>query len=352
VNPQNLLFLALGLAVLAGGAEILVRGAARMAAALGISSLVIGLTIVSLGTSAPELAVSLGASLTDRTNIAIGNVIGSNIFNVLFVLGLCAMIAPLVVARQLVRLDVPVMIGVSLLLMVMALDGAITRLDGLWLVIGLAAYVVFAIVEGKREGADADQAPELPERRVPDILLVLAGLGLLLLGARWLVDSATVLALELGVSDLVIGLTVVAVGTSLPEVATSVVATLRGQRDIAVGNIVGSNIFNILGILGVTTLVAGSLPVPASVIRFDLPVMVAVALACMPIFATGHSIARWEGGLFFGYFLAYTSYLVLESMQHQAAQTFGSAMLAFVLPLTTITLVVVVARAARAQATN
>ena len=352
MDPLNLLSLALGLVVLAGGAEVLVRGAARMAAAMGISSLVIGLTVVSLGTSAPELAVSLGASLTDRTDIAIGNVIGSNIFNVLFVLGLCAMVAPLVVARQLVRLDVPVMIGVSVLLMVMALDGEITRLDGLWLVIGLVAYVVFAILEGRREGADEDQAPELPKRRVPDVLLVLAGLGLLLLGARWLVDSATVLARELGVSDLVIGLTVVAVGTSLPEVATSVVATLRGQRDIAVGNVVGSNIFNILGILGVTSVVAGSLPVPASVIRFDIPVMVAVALACMPIFAIGHSIARWEGGLFFGYFLAYTSYLVLESMQHAAAQTFGSAMLAFVLPLTTITLVVIVARAARGQSTG
>jgi cation:H+ antiporter len=344
--------LVLGLAVLIAGAELLVRGAARLAARLGISSLVIGLTVVAFGTSAPELAVTVQAGLAGKADLALGNVIGSNIFNVLFILGLSALITPLVVSRQLVRLDVPLMVGVSLLLLVLAVDGRVGAFDGLLLCAGMLAYTWFTILEGQRAGDGA--AIEIdpgPLARLPaQVILVAAGLGLLVLGGRWLVAGAVGLAQAAGVSEAVIGLTIVAPGTSLPEVATSVVAALRGERDMAVGNVVGSNIFNILLILGVAALIApGGLAVAPALLRFDLPVMVAVALGCLPIFFTGHLIARWEGALFFGYYLAYALYLVLDATGHDALPAFSAAMLQFVLPLTVVTLVVVVLRALRAR---
>ena len=184
-----------------------------------------------------------------------------------------------------------------------------------------------------------------------NLAFIVAGLALLVLGSRWLVNGAVAFAQALGVSELVIGLTVVAAGTSLPEVATSILAAFRGERDIAVGNVVGSNIFNILAVLGLAGLVAPSgLPAPAALLRFDLPVMVAVAIACLPIFASGATIARWEGALFLFYFAAYTAYVVLAAQQHDALPAFSAAMEAFVLPLTAVTLAVVGWRAWRARA--
>jgi cation:H+ antiporter len=347
-----------GLLFLIVGGELLVRGASSLAAIAGISPLVIGLTVVAFGTSSPELAVSLQAGLSGNSDIAVGNVVGSNIFNVLFILGACALLAPLVVSTQLIRREVPILIGISLLFGALALDGRIGLLDGALLFAGIVGYTGYSIIASRREtaAAKAEYAAEygeaqlVPKKTPAQIALqlgyVVGGLVVLVIGARWLVDAAVSIAGALGVSDVVIGLTIVAAGTSLPEVVTSIIATLRKERDIAIGNVVGSNIFNILGILGISALVTpGGLEVAPSIVNFDLPVMIAVALACLPIFFTGFSIARWEGGLFLGYYVAYTAYLVLAATQHDALPAFSNAMLLAVLPLTAVTLVVLGAKA-------
>lgn len=336
-----------GLALLVIGAEWLVRGASRLAAASGISPLVIGLTVVAYGTSAPEVAVSVKSAWAGQADLAIGNVVGSNVFNVLFILGLSAVIAPLIVSSQLVRIDVPIMVGLSVLAFVLAADGTIGRADGVVLVAGAIAYSVYQVRQSRKESAAVqdEYAQEFAPARssaAANAAYVAAGLVLLVLGSRWLVSGAVAFATALGVSELIIGLTIVSAGTSLPEVATSILAAVRGERDIAVGNVVGSNIFNILGVLGIGALVSPSgLPVSPALVRFDLLVMVAVAVACLPIFASGAEIARWEGGLFLGYYVAYTAYLVLDAQGHDALPAYSAVMEAFVLPLTVITLAVI-----------
>ena len=350
-----LLFLG-GLIGLVLGAELLVRGASKLALSFGISPLVVGLTIVAFGTSAPEMAVSTGAVLNGQTDIAIGNVVGSNIFNVLFILGISALITPLVVNIQLIRQEVPIMIGASLLLLAFGLDGKLGFIDGAILFALMLAYTVFLIVQSRAENkASQDEyATEITpavaggwDSKLPvQLLLIVVGLGLLVLGSDWLVTASTIFAKALGVSDLVIGLTIVAAGTSMPEVATSVMAALKGERDIAVGNVVGSCTFNILGCLGLAGIVSGDLGllVPAAVLNFDIWVMIAVALACLPIFMTGREIARWEGCVFVLYYAAYVTYLILATRQHDSLGVFSTAMMSFGIPLTVITLVVVLVR--------
>ncbi len=358
MDAVTLILFLLGIVVLVAGAEALVRGASRLAVSAGISPLVVGLTVVAFGTSSPELAVGVSAAARGDADLALGNVVGSNTFNVLFILGVSSLIASLVVAQRLVRIDVPVMIGVSALTLVLALDGAIGRLDGLLLAAGCVVYTAWTVVEGRRETSaaviaeyEAELGPPEPSRRTPwyvDVGLVGLGLALLVVGSRWLVDGAVEIAGALGLSELVIGLTIVAAGTSLPEVATSVVATVRGERDIAVGNVVGSNVFNLLGVLGLSAIVAGDgLPVADSVVRFDLPVMLAVAVACLPIFFTGARISRWEGAVFLGYYAAYVSFLVLDASGHGAVEPMSAVMLAFVVPITVVTLVLVTVRERR-----
>jgi cation:H+ antiporter len=353
-----LLFFA-GLVALVAGAELLVRGASKLALSFGISPLVVGLTVVSFGTSAPEMAVSVGAVLNGSTDLAIGNVVGSNVFNVLFILGLSALITPLLVNIQLIRQEVPIMIGVSLLLLVLALDGRLGRFDSGLLFALLVAYTVFLVrqsrsqtqaMQAARDEYAAEVEPAAPgawDARLPvQIALIAVGLALLVLGSEWLVSAAITFAKALGVSDLVIGLTIVAAGTSMPEVAASVMAAVKGERDIAVGNVVGSNLFNILGCLGLSGLVAGSggLAVPPSVLNFDIWVMIAVALACLPVFLSGREIARWEGALFLLYYAAYVAYLILAAQQHDALGVFSSTMLGFVIPITVVTLVAMTLR--------
>ncbi len=344
------LMLLAGLVLLVGGAELLVRGASRLAAAMGLSPLVIGLTVVAIGTSAPELATSIGAALSGSPGIALGNVVGSNVANVLLILGATALVATLAVSRQLVRLDVPIMFGATLLVFALALDGAIGRAEGVLLLALALAYIGLLLWIARRNPAavpvpEADAVAPVWWR---DALYVVAGLALLVLGARWLVGSAVAIAQVLGVSEMVIGLTVVAVGTSLPELATSILATLRGQRDMAVGNIVGSCIFNLLLVLGASAALApGGIQVAPGVLRFDFPVMTAVALACLPIFFTGFQVRRWEGGLFVAYYVAYTAYLLLRSAEHDALPAYSQVMMAFVVPLTAITLALLAARAWR-----
>ena len=348
--------LVLGLGVLTLGAEALVRGASRLAAMAGISSLVIGLTIVAFGTSAPEMVVSVKAGLAGNADISLGNVVGSNIFNVLLILGACAVLAPLMVARQLVRLEVPIMIGASALLWVLALGGRLGFVHGLVLFALIVTYTVWTIRRSRREVAaerreSAEAPPVVTAAAVGrSVLYVAAGLALLVLGAGWFVDGSVALARVLGVSDLVIGLTIVAAGTSMPELATSVVATLRGERDIAIGNIVGSNIFNVLAILGVAGVISpGGLTVSSALLAFDIPVMTAVAVACLPIFWTGYSIARLEGMLFLAAYGAYTAYLVLQAQHHDALPAFAEAMLAYAIPLAVLGIGVSVWRSLRSR---
>jgi cation:H+ antiporter len=344
-----------GLGMLLLGAEALVRGASRLAVAAGISPLVIGLTVVAYGTSSPELVVSLQSSLSGQPDIAIGNVVGSNIFNILFILGVSAVIVPLVVAQRMVRVEVPIMIAVSAILWLAAADGRVERWEAGVLVAGLLVYTIVAIRSSRRESReitreyDALVAREAgpPSAGLPvSIGLVGAGLTMLVVGSNWFVDGAVALARQLGLSELIIGLTIVAAGTSLPEVATSILAASKGERDIAVGNVVGSNLFNILGVAGISGLVSPQgLPVSTPALSFDIPVMAAAAVACLPVFFTGHSISRWEGALFLVYYAAYTAFLILDASDHDSLPHLSLIMGAFVLPITALTLAVVSLRA-------
>ena len=354
-------FIVIGLATLVLGAELLVRGASRLADAARISPLIIGLTVVAFGTSAPELAVSVTSALASKADIAVGNVVGSNIFNILLILGLSATIAPLAVDPKLIRFDVPLMIAASFLTWWFCSDGLVNRVEGTILFAGILAYTGRCIIIGRRESQATRPAPtsdtqgtsgngsEATTSGIWTILwqltLVLSGLVLLVLGATWLIDGATEIARRFKVSELVIGLTIVAAGTSLPELATSLVAALKGDRDIAVGNVIGSNLFNLLGVLGLTAIVApNEIPVATQALEFDIQVMVAVAVACLPIFFTGHLIARWEGGLLLGYFVAYTILLVLMAEDNDLLPVLQQLIFRFAIPLTVVTLTISLAR--------
>ncbi len=302
-------FIALGLVLTFGGAEAFVRAAASIAARLGVSPLVIGLTIVAWGTSAPELVVSLFASIDGQGGIAVGNVVGSNIFNIAAIVGLAAVVCPIRIHAQLIRMDIPLMIGVSLLLIALLLDGGVSRLDAAICFIGMVMYTAFSF-RSAGEPAPAVVAEEFAQGIPPahrhlaiDIALFIAGLVMLGFGSRCLVTGAVSIARAMQVSETVIGLTIVAAGTSLPELATSLVAAIRKQADIAIGNIVGSNIFNILGILGIAGLVH---PMEAPDISpLDLGAMMLFALLLFPLARSGFAIKRWEGALLLAGYLAY-----------------------------------------------
>ncbi len=336
-----------GLALLVAGGEGLVRGASGIARRLGVAPLVIGLTVVAFGTSAPELVVGVAATADGKPDIAVGNVVGSNIFNVLAILGVCAVLRPLAVAQQLVFRDVPVMIAVSFVVLLFGFDGRIVLVEGGLLAAGLAWFCWDSVRVSRRESAairDEYEAgvpagPSVGRGMVLDAGVVVASLAVLVVGARLLVSGAVETARALSVDEAVIALTIVAAGTSLPEVATSLMATLRGERDIAVGNVIGSNIFNLLGILGVCAMASpGGLIVSPAIESFDLPVMTAVAAACLPLMARKHQIPRWQGVLFVAYYVAYTLYLVFASQQHAALSRFSAVMLEFVIPFTVVTI--------------
>jgi cation:H+ antiporter len=353
-----MLFFALAIMVM--GAELLVRGASGIAAMLGVSQLVIGLTIVSLGTSAPEFVVSIKGVLTNHSDLVVGNCIGSNIFNVLFIIGACAVVIPLVVTKQLIKLDVPIMIASNLFFLLLSLDGRIDRSDALLLLTSFALYYGFIIRKSLQENSsitnnNLDASCNVKSictlsAIIKQIGLITIGLILCISGAGWTVESAVMLARIFGVSELIIGLTIISIGTSLPEVVTSIVATIRGRRDIAIGNVVGSCIFNILGVAGVAGLIEPSgIAVASSVLRFDLPVMIAASLACLPVFFTDYKISRWEGFLFLFYYMAYIAYLLLDAEQHDVLPIFSLAMLWFTIPLTALTLAVIVYRSIRSN---
>lgn len=364
MDSTVILLFIVGCALLIAGAEMLVNHASFLALAFGISPLVIGLTIVAYGTSAPELVVSVQSSYSGQGDLAVGNLVGSNIANVLLILGVSSVVTPLVVSRKIIRLEVPLLIGISIVTMAMAWNGSIGRLEGAILFLGALLYTGFIIYQSRREESedariaaldlDAPPAIALERPRTGQIAIrlgwIVVSFAMLVLGSRALVYSASTIARSLGFSELIIGLTIVAVGTSLPELATSVMASIKGEKDIAIGNVIGSNIFNILFVMGVCSMIAPEgLPIALPALRFDIPVMVAVAIACLPIFFTGGIVDRWEGLLFLGYYLAYTSYLVFNATQHDSIELFSTLVLALVALLTLVALMDWIMRMLRAS---
>ena len=347
-----------GLVVLILGADFLLRGATRLAAAFGVSPLAIGLTIVAIGTASPEIAVSLQASLNGQADLTLGNVLGSNIFNILFILGISAVATPIVIAEQLIRMDAPIMLAASILVLGISLDGRIGLIDSLVLLAGLIGYTVFALRQSRAESQKvqneyaeeyAEKQPRTARNMLIDVFFILVGLVMLAVGSRWLVDAAVVIARALKVSELIIGLTIVSVGTSLPEVTTSLIAALKKESDIAVGNAVGSNIFNLLGVLGVGALLApDGITVSVRVLQFDMLVMIFVALVSLPIFYIDNRISRLEGGLLLIYYLSYVAYILMQATRSSALPALGG-LLVFFVPLTFVALVVFAVRSARAR---
>ncbi len=333
LSPWNLLQLLGGLVLLIAGAELLVRGAVRMATHLKVRPLLIGLTVVALGSSAPQMTVSLQAAFNGTPDIAVGSVIGSNIFNILVTLGLSALIIPLRVSRQLVRLDIPLMILASGLVFALTLDKTLDHLDGVILLIGLVIYLGLLLRQSRHSGHH-HVSSNLPPASWPyNILWVLCALVMLGVAGRLLLDASLEIAMELGLSERIIGLTIIAICTSLPQLATSVIAAFRGQREIAVGNVIGSNLFNLLAVLGITALVA---PLPLSVspnaLAFDLPVMLGVAVLCLPVFYAGYRVTRLEGVLFLGLYLAYGLHVVSFTTGMPLAAKLEHLMLFYILP--------------------
>lgn len=294
----DLAYIGVALVLLFAGAEGLVRGSSSLALRAGLSRLMVGLTIVAFGTSSPELVVSIKAAMSQQGDISVGNVIGSNSFNIGVILGLTAMICPIPVHLQVIKIDAPIALGVALLLPLLLLDQTLGRTEGLVLFAGIVAYTWMSVVLGRKAGA-ADEsdmpAPPVSRHWLLDIAFIAAGLAVLVLGSQLLVDHSITLAKSLGVSEAVIGLTIVAAGTSMPELATSLVAAIRKQPDIAIGNIVGSNIFNILAILGLASMVS---PLHAPGISvMDYATMIIFSVLLIPLLYTGRLLHRLEGAL-------------------------------------------------------
>jgi cation:H+ antiporter len=313
MNFEVFIFLVLGLTALFIGAEGLIRGASALALRVGITPLVVGLTVVAFGTSTPELVVSLKAALIGNSSISLGNVVGSNIANIAFILGIAALIRPLDVHANVIRREIPIMIGLSILLIVLLLDGELSLIDGIIFVVGIITYTIVNISMARNE-KNAEVENEFKEGLktklgVPvSIVFVVGGLGLMILGANLFVTSAISIAKAIGVSDAIIGLTIVAIGTSLPELITSIVASSKNESDIAIGNVVGSNIFNILGILGITAIV---IPLSSSGISYiDFGVMLITALILLPLSKTGFRISRLEGLFLLAGYIIYIYYLL------------------------------------------
>ncbi len=313
----SLVLLVLGFVVLAGGAELLVKGSSQLALKLGITPLVVGLTVVAFGTSAPELAVSVESTMMGFSGIALGNVVGSNIANIGLILGVTALIQPIEIKMDLIRQQIPLVMAASVLLGILLLDGELTLVDGLILMTGLAGYLLLNIRMAKRADDDvqifAEAVKPSPGYQTPLLLVyIVVGLALLVAGSQVFVDNAVEIARVLGISEAIIGLTLVAVGTSIPELATSVSAAMRRESDIAIGNVVGSNSFNILCVLGVSAL-AGT--VSASQFSLtDFVVMLIFTFVLLPIARSGLRLSRLEGGLLLAGYAAYIGYISIISI--------------------------------------
>lgn len=318
-----LLWCLMGLVVLVAGAEILVRSGTRVAARLGISPVVIGLTVVAIGTSTPELAVGIDAAMQGAGDLAVGNIAGTNVVNILLIFGLSALLAPMALRMETLKFDLPMMALASLLLLVLAWDRSLTRLDGA-ILLAIAVPYSWGLIRLARREAPSVQSTFAESFPAPfgsrllgalgaDIVQLIVGIAVLIISADWLVDGAVSLARLWHVSDAFIGLTIIAIGTSAPELVTTVISTLRNQRDIAIGNLLGSSVYNITIILGITcSISANPIVVGDDLIKVDIPVMAGVAMLCIPVFFSGRIVSRREGGLFILIYLAYLSYLVIN----------------------------------------
>ena len=316
LDPLTLVSFILGLGALYLGADLMIRGASRLARRLGVNALVIGLTVVAMGTSAPELLVGVVATVRQSGDIAVGNVIGSNVANIALILGIAALIRPIRVQMRLLVREVPIMIFASLAFYIFALDGELSRFDGLSLLVGFVAYTLYLLEGARRESPaiEVEYQKFVPTggTLVNHLFLTVVGLGILLGGAHFVVSGASQTARFLGVSELAIGLTVVAIGTSLPELATAIAASVQDEGDILVGNVVGSNIFNLLSVLGVTSVVR-PLAISPTVISVEAPVMLAVSILVLPFVWTTLRLTRWEGGIFLAAYIAFIVLLALPS---------------------------------------
>ncbi|TCC46073.1 calcium/sodium antiporter [Kribbella capetownensis] len=307
-----------GLVGLLGGAELLVRGGTGLALRFGIAPIVVGVTVVSLGTSMPELAIGIDAARQGSAGLAAGNIVGTNLVNLLLILGLSALIAPIVLDTRTVRFDLPCMAAVSVVLLVVALDGTLGTLDGVVLLLLGIGYTVGVLRTSRQESSSVQaeyQADTGGTRTRPWVAVVslVVGIAVIVIGATLLVDGAVDAAQAFGVSDAVIGLTIIAIGTSAPELVTTIVSTIRGNRDIALGNLLGSSVYNIAIILGVTILAApGVVEVPDEVLQSDLLLMVGAAVACVPVLVSGRRITRTEGGIFVAAYVAYLAWLLIS----------------------------------------
>ena len=294
---QNILFLILGIAFLYFGGEGLVKGSSRLARSRGINPIVIGLTIVAFGTSAPEFVVSIIAALRGSSDLVIGNIVGSNISNIGLILAISALISPLVIQMRLLRIEVPIMIILSLILYLLAFNLTIGMVEGIIIFLCLSTFVIYSSINALKEStivaSEYQEFLGTDNSYLKNSLFIVLGLAALIIGARLVVNSSMFIAKEIGISELVIGITIVAVGTSLPELSTSIVAAYRKEHDIVVGNIIGSNIFNI-GILGFVSIIH-PINVNPSVMKYELPVMILFALSAIPIMKTGFKVSRLEG---------------------------------------------------------
>ena len=348
--------MASGLLLLLIGAGLSVRAAARLAAWLNVRALIIGLTVMALGNSAAQLSVGVQAAMSANADIAVGSVVGSHIFNVLVTLGLCALIIPLRVPLQVVRVDIPLLIGACALLTALAQDHEIGSLDGLALLAGLALCLVLIVRQASqtvRHGpgkAGCTAHSDSPPRIMVELLSLAGGLLLLIGGGHLLVNATVVLAMHLGLSERIMGLTLMAVATSMPALITSLVAALRGERDMAVGTVIGTSLFNLLGVLGLTALIA---PQPLSVspnsLTYDLPIMLGVAVLCLPLFYSGYRITRLEGLLLLTLYAAYGLDIIGFSTGMLLAERLEGMMLRFVVPLLGVIVAFGVVRAWRRQ---
>lgn len=308
-----IVYLIVGLVLLYFGAEFLVKGSANLATKMGVSALVVGLTVVAFGTSAPELVVSIKSGLAGKGDLAVGNVVGSNIFNIALILGLTALVRPVKVHLNVLKIDTPIMVGCSILLLIFLLDSGISRFEGIVLTLGVIIYTTTTIFFAWKSGETKidypfEQITPIPEKKhnpIIDVILTIIGMGLLVFGSRFFVDGAIDIARFLGVSEAIIGLTIVAGGTSLPELATSILAAVKKESDIAIGNIVGSNIFNILAILGISSLIT---PMHAPGIdQISICFMLGISVLLLPFMRTGFVLNRLEGAIFL---LLYGGYMV------------------------------------------
>ena len=370
-----------GLAGLLVGGELLVRGATVIAKTFGMSSLIIGLTVVSIGTSAPELAICLDSAFKDKPEIALGNVLGSNIANVLLILGITALVMPIAIHKKIVQREVPIMIGVSVLFSALAIDGLISFSDGVILLATMVGFLLFQFgmvrqakkqrvakekaekadklrlaieaTDSKTEHSEADmdeaksadrQKSGIAVEMLLSVFTLIIGVSLLWLGAGWMVKGASNFAEAMGVSQLVIGLTIVALGSSAPEIVTSLVAAFRGHAEMAVGNVIGSNVSNIALVMGATATVSDGVVVPSPAMQFEFPVLLASAIACLPIFARGNRIDRWEGVLFILSFFAFLGCLYVRSSEQYSFPRMNAMAWRITLPLVAVTMIIVILR--------